>query len=61
MSIDKVKTFWKTVVREREDFWSSLFKKVSTTTTQDYLWLFHDFDSFYFLVFSMRTMTIVRI
>lgn len=27
MSIDKVKTFWKTVVREREDFWSSLFKK----------------------------------
>jgi len=27
MSIDKVKSFWKTVVKEREDFWSSLFSK----------------------------------
>jgi len=27
MSFDTVKTFWKTVVEEREDFWASLFKK----------------------------------
>ena len=34
MSFDTVKTFWKTVVEEREDFWASLFKKVIMITVQ---------------------------
>ncbi len=28
--MDKVKRFWKLVVKEREDFWGSFFKKVFT-------------------------------